>query len=268
MNQAFSIRPLKTQTVNKACVGIYPSKSEMGKAAAFDAARLIREVISRKGHVRIIEATGNSQIDFVTELTHSESLDWKCVEVFHMDEYVGISGSCPASFAHWIKTRVADVVHPAHVHYLRGDSLDLGSEVRRYGALLDSDGIDLCFLGFGENGHIAFNDPHCADFNDPLILKRVTLDNKCRLQQVGEGHFPNLKAVPEEAITLTCPTLMSARNLICCVPERRKAEAVRNALQGPLSSTCPASLVVTHPRAKIYLDPESATLLNPLAVSQ
>jgi glucosamine-6-phosphate deaminase len=133
--------------------------------------------------------------------------------------------------------------------------------------LLTSGTIDLCFLGFGENGHIAFNDPHVADFDDPLVVKRVILDQKCRAQQVGEGHFPNLEAVPEEAITLTCPTLMSARNLICCVPEERKAEALRNALEGPLSETCPASLVVTHPRAKIYLDPESAALLSPSPVS-
>jgi glucosamine-6-phosphate deaminase len=113
---------------------------------------------------------------------------------------------------------------------------------------------------------MAFNDPHVADFHDPLVVKRVTLDRKCRLQQVGEGHFPNLEAVPKEAITLTCPTLMSAKNLICCVPERRKAEAVRNTLQGPLSEECPASLLVTHSGARIYLDGESASLLNGLPI--
>jgi glucosamine-6-phosphate deaminase len=128
--------------------------------------------------------------------------------------------------------------------------------------------MDVGFLGFGENGHIAFNDPHVANFKDPLILKIVTLDTKCRAQQVAEGHFPNIQSVPEQAITVTCPTLMSARNLICCVPERRKAEAVRAALEGPLTEDCPASLVMTHPRAKIYLDLDSAAFLSPATVSR
>jgi glucosamine-6-phosphate deaminase len=239
----------------------------MGKAAASDAAQLMREAISRQGHVRIIVATGNSQVDLITALTTEETLDWRFVEVSHMDEYVGMSSSHPASFARWVKTYVTDVVRPGKVHYLRGDSPNLEEDCQRYGALLTSKTIDLCFLGIGENGHIAFNDPHSADFDDPLVVKRVTLDKRCRTQQVGEGHFPNLEAVPEEAITLTCPTLMSARNLICCVPEGRKAEALRKALEGPLSEDCPASLVVTHPGAKIYLDPESAALLGSSLVS-
>ena len=247
---------------------VYSSKSQMGKAAASDAAELMRDAISRQGHVRIIVATGNSQTDFIKALTTDENLDWKMVEVFHMDEYVGMSSSHPASFAHWLETRVTAVVHPGMVHYVRGNSSELEAETRRYGALLTSGTIDLCFLGIGENGHIAFNDPHTADFGDPLPVKRVTLDTKCRLQQVGEGHFPSLEAVPKEAITLTCPMLMSARNLICCVPESRKAEAVRNALEGPLSEQCPASLIITHPRTTIYLDPESAALLNALPMSQ
>jgi glucosamine-6-phosphate deaminase len=234
----------------------------MGNAAAFDAARLIRDAIAQRGHARIILATGNSQLDLIISLTADQDIEWNSVEVFHMDEYVNLPGSHPASFARWIKNYVADKVHPGKVHYLHGDSSNLADEAGRYGTLLTSLPIDLCFLGFGENGHIAFNDPHVADFHDPLKIKRVTLDKRCREQQVGEGHFPNIEAVPKEAITLTCPTLMSPRHLICCVPESRKAEAVRNALQGPLSESCPASLVVTHPRAKIYLDTDSAALMN------
>lgn len=262
------VTPLKAFTFKQASVCIYSSKSQMGKAAAFDAAQLMREAISRHGYVRIIVATGNSQTDMIKALTTEEDLDWEFVEVFHMDEYVGMSSSHPASFANWLKTRLTDVVHPDKVHYLRGDSPNLEEELNRYTALLNSGMIEVCFLGIGENGHIAFNDPHAADFNDPLAVRRVTLDNRCRVQQVGEGHFPNLEAVPKEAVTLTCPTLMSARNLICCVPERRKAEALRNAMEGPLSEECPASLVFTHPRAKIYLDKESAALLSPSPVSQ
>jgi glucosamine-6-phosphate deaminase len=256
------VTPLRAYTVKQSSVRIYSSTSEMGKAAAFDAAQLMREAIARQGHVRVIVATGNSQADLIRVLTTEESLDWKSVEVFHMDEYIGMSSSHPASFAHWLKSYVADVVHPGKVHYLLGDSPNPKEHFQQYGALLTSGVIDLCFLGFGENGHIAFNDPHVANFKDPLIIKQVVLDQKCRAQQVGEGHFPNVEAVPEEAITLTCPTLMSARNLICCVPEKRKAEALRDALEGPLSEACPASLVVTHPRAQIYLDPESASLLS------
>ncbi len=262
------VTPSRAFTFKQSLVRIYSTKSQMGKAAASDAARLIREAISHRGHARIIVATGNSQIDMIKALTTEEVLDWKVVEVFHMDEYVGMSNTHPASFAKWLKTHVSDVVHPGIVHYLRGNSLDLSEELDRYGALLSSGPIDVCLLGIGENGHIAFNDPHVADFADPLLVRRVTLDEKCRVQQVGEGHFPDLKAVPNEALTLTCPMLMSARNLICCVPEHRKAEALRNALQGPLSEECPASLVFTHPRANIYLDKQSAALLAPLPVSQ
>lgn len=261
------VNPLKAYNVHQSSVRIYSSKSQMGKAAAFDAAHLMRGAISRQGHVRIIVATGNSQVDLIMALTREETLDWGSVEVFHMDEYVGMSSSSPTSFAHWLKTYVTDVVHPGKVHYLRGDSPDLEKDSQGYSDLLNSRAIDLCFLGIGENGHIAFNDPHSADFDDPFTVKRVTLDKKCRVQQVDEGHFPNLEAVPEEAVTLTCPALMRARNLICCVPEQRKAEAARNALQGPLSEACPGSLVVTHPGATVYLDPESASLLS-LSVAQ
>jgi glucosamine-6-phosphate deaminase len=257
---------LRAYTVNKASVAVYSSTSEMGKAAASDAAQVMRDAISRQGYVRIIVATGNSQLDVIKALTTEETIDWKSVQVFHMDEYVGMASTHPASFAHWLENFVTKVVHPGKVFYLRGDSPDLEQAFQRYGELLMAKPIDLCFLGFGENGHIAFNDPHVANFIDPLILRRVTLDSKCRNQQVGEGHFPNLQSVPLEAITLTCPALMSARNLICCVPEHRKAEAVRAALEGPLTEQCPASLVVTHPQVKIYLDPESAALLSPAPV--
>ena len=262
------VTPLRTYTVKQSSVCIYSSKSETGKAAALDAAQLMRDAISRQGQVRIIVPTGNSQLDLITALTADKTLDWKSVEIFHMDEYVGMSSSHPASFARWLETYLTNVVSPGKVHYLRGDAANLEEHFQRYGALLTSEMIDLCFLGFGENGHIAFNDPHVADFNDPSVVKRVSLDKKCRAQQVGEGHFPNLTAVPEEAITLTCPTLMNARNLICCVPERRKAEALRDALQGPLSVNCPASLVVTHPGATIYLDLESASYLSPSQMSR
>jgi glucosamine-6-phosphate deaminase len=148
------------------------------------------------------------------------------------------------------------------VYDLNGEAPDPDEECQRYGKLIRSKPLDLRFVGLGENGHIAFNDPHVADFDDPYAVKRVNLDETCRRQQVGEAHFPNVGAVPCEALTLTCPTLMSATHLVCRVPERRKAEAVRSALEGPVTPICPASLVRTHPRAVIFLDIESASLLS------
>ncbi len=178
------------------------------------------------------------------------------------DEYVGITSDHPASFRGWLKTRLADKVNATAVRYLAGNAADLNGEMARYSQLPASAPIDLCFVGFGENGHIAFNDPHVADFTDPHAIKRITLDAACRWQQVGEGHFPNFETVPPDAITLTCPDLMRAENWICCVPDARKANAVKRALEGPVSPACPASLARTHPSAYLYLDAGSASLLS------
>ena len=248
--------------VDKIEIRVYMAKSEMGRAAANEAAAILRDIIAMRGHARIIVGTGNSQEDMISALVRTPGLDWSCIEVFHMDEYVGLPETHPASFRRWLRTRLVEVVHPGEAHFLNGDAADWAEECRRYGNLLRAAPIDLCFLGFGENGHIAFNDPHVADFNDPQTLKRVDLDERCRLQQVGEGHFASLAAVPREAVTLTCPALLGAEYLICCVPEMRKAEAVRNALEGPISPVCPASLVRTHPRASVFLDVDSASLLS------
>lgn len=250
--------------VGKAQVEIYPSKLAASAAAAMKASSILSaEKIASDGRCfRIVVGTGNSQEEMVKSLVQDSSIEWDRVEVFHMDEYVGMPATHPASFRRWVKTRLVDVVHPAQVHYLNGDALDLNEECLRYENLLHSSPIDICFLGFGENGHIAFNDPHVADFHDPVGVKRVRMDERCQRQQVGEGHFHNLESVPKEALTVTCPLLISARYLICCVPEQRKAEAVRNALEGPVSPACPASLVRRHPQAFVFLDLESASLLS------
>ena len=191
-----------------------------------------------------------------------EDVDWKSVELFHMDEYAGMKADHPASFRHWIKQRLSDKIHPGKAHYLEADAADLEREIQRYSGLLADAPIDLAFVGFGENGHIAFNDPPVADFNDPALVKVVTLDEACRRQQAGEGHFANIDAVPKQAATVTCPGLFRARAWVCSVPERRKAEAVKNALEGPISEACPASLVRRHPNAYVYLDADSASLLT------
>ncbi len=253
--------PIQAFQVEMARVEIYESKAVQGIAAAAKAATILRDAIGAQGCARIIVATGNSQLEVIKSLAATKDVDWRSVEVFHMDEYVGLSEQHPASFRLWVRTRFVEQIHPRAAHYIVGDAPDSASECRRYGRLLNEAPIDLCLLGIGENGHVAFNDPHVADFGDPETIKLVELDERCRLQQVGEGHFESLAHVPRCALTLTCPALMHSRHLICCVPEKRKAEAVRNALEDPLSPACPASLLRTHPQATMYLDTESASLL-------
>jgi glucosamine-6-phosphate deaminase len=248
---------------NQVRIEVHADNARMGQAAAAAAGEIIAAAVESKGSARIVVGTGPSQNTVIDALVHLPSLDWSRVEVFHLDEYVGISPDHPASFRRWLKERVADVVHPAGVHYLNGDAADADAECRRYAGLLAAAAVDVMFLGFGENGHIAFNDPGVADFTDPLLVRRVRLDDSCRAQQVGEGHFATLEAVPAEALTITCTGIMRSRHLVCSVPERRKAEAVRGAIEGPLSTLCPASLAMTHPHARLFLDRDSASLVEP-----
>lgn len=241
---------------------VYDTKKEMGGAAAERAAQIIRDAVAKRGRARVIVATGNSQLDFIEALTSRTDVPWSSVDIFHMDEYVGMNDQHPASFRRWIRERVVDRVRPGSAHYMAGDAEDIDAECMRYTALLQAAPIDVAFVGIGENGHIAFNDPHVADFQDPATVKRVELDETCRRQQVGEGHFPDLNAVPREAVTLTCPALMNAENLVCCVPEARKAKAVQASLEGPVTEACPGSLIRTHPNAYLYFDRESAALVR------
>jgi glucosamine-6-phosphate deaminase len=247
--------------VTNMTVRVFESKTALGTAAARQAGPILERRIREAGRARIILSAANSQLEMIDALARLSGPDWRAVEVFHVDEYVGLPASYPASFRLWVKTRFADRVNPGAVHYLAGDASDLDGECRRYAALLRAAPIDIAFLGFGENGHIGFNDRHEANFADPYAVRRVTLDERCRRQQVGEGHFPDLASVPREAMTLTCPTLISASHIICCVPDRKKAEAVKNALEGPVTPACPGSIVRTHAHACLYLDEESASLL-------
>lgn len=244
-------------------VSVHPSRAALGLNAARRAAALIQQAIDERGRARIMAATGNSQLDFVAALAAEDGVDWPRVEMFHMDEYVGLPADHPASFRLWIRRRLQEKLPVRAVHYIAGDAPDIPAEIARYSALLAAAPIDCAFVGFGENGHIAFNDPPSADFDDPVPLKEVELDRACRMQQVGEGHFPDIDAVPRTAITVTCSGLFAARAWICCVPEARKAAAVRDALTGPIATSCPASLVRRHAAAWVFLDAESASLLPP-----
>ncbi len=241
---------------------IHHDKPRAGGAAANRAIPIIRQAIEEKEAARLIVGTGASQSEMVETLVQSSGIDWKRVEVFHMDEYVGLPLEHPASFRKWLHDHLVDKVGIEKAHYLSGEADDLDQECQRYASEIDRSPIDICFIGFGENGHIAFNDPHVADFQDPLAVKRVAMDEVCRMQQVGEGAFPDLESVPKEALTLTVPTLFGCEHLICTVPERRKAEAVRGALMGELTPDCPASIVRTHPRCWIYLDRDSSSRLD------
>ena len=261
MTNAMPNPSLRSFTVRDVPVHVFDDKRDMGAAAASESAAYIGEGIVQRGVARIIVGTGNSQNEVIDELKRLP-VDWASVEVFHMDEYVGMADTHPASFRRWLRTRVADVVHPKMTYYLAGDAADIDAEAQRYSELLTQAPIDVCFVGFGENGHIAFNDPHVADFGDPHVVKCVDIDERCRMQQVGEGHFCDLDTVPQTAITLTCPALMRALHVIACVPDERKAEAVHNAIEGLLSTNCPASVIFTHPSASVYLDSRSASMLT------
>ena len=254
--------PIKTFQAGAMQVRVFPSRREASAAAAEAADAILRSAIAGRLRARMAVSTGNSQLDFIDALVLARGLDWSAVESFHLDEYAGIEATHPASFRLWLKTRLADRVPLRAMHYVNGDAADLEAECRRYGALLAQAPIDVGFIGIGENGHIAFNDPPVADFADPVPIKIVRLDGACRRQQVGEGHFPDISTVPEKALSLTCSAIVGMTNLICCVPDLRKAMAVRDTITGPISTACPASILRTHPRAQLFLDAESASLLE------
>jgi len=246
--------------VDRLDVEIHADGAALASAAADEAAAILSAAVAERGAVNAMFATGNSQFAFIAALVPREGLPWPAATLFHMDEYVGVGPDHPAGFRRWIRERIGDRVGARVVHYIDGLA-DPEAECARYAALLRAHPLDLCVLGIGENGHLAFNDPPVADFDDPLDVKVVELDLACRRQQVGEGHFPDVDAVPTHAITVTVPALLRARRVIAVVPEERKAAPVRDALLGPVSTACPASALRTSGNATLHLDRGSAGLL-------
>jgi len=240
---------------------VHPGPEALARAAAGEAAAVLRQTVADRGEANAMFATGNSQLAFVEALVDLDDVPWDRVVVFHMDEYVGIGPAHPASFRRWIRDRIELPTRPAAAHYLDGLAPDPEAECARYGALLRARPLDLCCLGIGENGHLAFNDPP-ADFDDPLDVKIVTLDDACRRQQVGEGHFPTVDAVPARALTVTVPALLRAPRVLAVVPDARKAVAVARALLGTVHPSCPASALRRHPGVTVHLDPASAAGLG------
>jgi glucosamine-6-phosphate deaminase len=247
--------------MNRPEVAVLASLDAMASAAAQRAAGLLRDAVAARGVAHAMFATGNSQLAFVDALLADATVPWADIVVFHMDEYVGVGPEHPAGFRHWIHDRIEVPAHPRATHYIDGLA-DPASECLRYAQLLRQFPLDLCCLGIGENGHLAFNDPPVADFADPLDLKVVRLDDGCRRQQVNEGHFPSEADVPDEAVTVTIPALLRAARVLAVVPEARKAEPVRRALEGPVGTACPASILQRTGHATVFLEPESAALLT------
>jgi glucosamine-6-phosphate deaminase len=247
--------------VDRMPVRTFETTVGMARAAADQAAGILRAAVAERGVAHAMFATGNSQLAFVDALVgHTPDVPWSNVVVFHMDEYVGVGPDHPAGFQRWIRERIVEPASPQTAHYLDGRA-DPASESDRYAALLRAHALDLCCLGIGENGHLAFNDPPVADFADPVDVKVVTLEPACRRQQVDEGHFPDVETVPDQAMTVTVPALVRAAKVLAIVPEARKAEPVRAALEGPVSTTCPASVLRTYDHVTLYLDAGSSGLV-------
>jgi glucosamine-6-phosphate deaminase len=236
---------------------------DMGRRAAADAAARLRKTIAERGAANLLVATGASQFEVLAALVAAEGVDWPKITGFHLDEYLGLPATHPASFRRYLKERLVDRVPMGAFHYIDGEA-DPAAECRRVGELIRRHPIDVALVGIGENGHLAFNDPP-ADFEteEPYIV--VKLDDACRRQQFGEGWFPTFDAVPERAISMSIRQIMKSRAILCSVPDRRKATAVRAALEGPVVPDVPASILQQHSDATIYLDPPAAELLQRVA---
>ncbi len=240
-------------------IKVFPSKAALAQASAEHAAAAIREAISKRGAARIIAATGASQFDFLDTLTKIPGIDWSRVEMFHLDEYVGMSDQAPASFCRYLRERLIDKVGLKKYHLLDGTQAP-ATVIERVSMEIRSAPIDIAFVGVGENGHLAFNDPP-ADFDTKEAYIVVNLDEACRTQQLGEGWFSTLADVPHQAISMTIHQIMKAEEILCIAPDARKANAVKACFSGEVSPLAPASILQRHPNATIYLDKESSSLL-------
>ncbi len=248
--QAFAVEKLQ--------VKIFSNRREVGKAAGQSVAEKMREILKTKEILSIVFASAPSQNEFLEELSQSPGIHWNRVTAFHLDEYIGLRPDAPQSFGHFLKVKLFEKVRPDHVYYLNGMAEDVEAECNRYGDLLKDHPLDIACVGIGENGHLAFNDPPLANFQDPLLVKVVELDLVSRKQQVRDGCFQNLGEVPQKAITLTIPVILSAAFIYCMVPGTTKAEAVRRTLQGSVSTDCPAAILRRHESAILFLDRDSA----------
>ncbi|MEM7445869.1 MAG: glucosamine-6-phosphate deaminase [Pseudomonadota bacterium] len=248
--------PLATQPFGASTAITYPSRRVMANAASDDVGVALRDCLAKKQVARVVLAAAPSQAEMLAELAIFQDIDWSRVTLFHMDEFIGLSPDARQRFAAWLDAHFFSKVPQATALRIVPEP-DPEAEAKRYASLLKEDEIDLVCLGIGVNGHIAFNDPPVADFDDPLDVKVVELDRTCRLQQVDDQGFRTIDEVPTHAVTLTVPRLLRAKRLFCCVPGSHKVEAVRNSLDGPITTEWPASILRTHPDCTLYLDKDS-----------
>lgn len=242
-------------------VQVFPNRQSMGKNAASDVAQAVYELLRDKEEINMIFAAAPSQNDFLAALIADKSIEWNRVNAFHMDEYIGLEPDAPQGFGNFLGEHLFRKVDFKQIYYIQMVKDHFEQECGRYTRLLSGRTIDIVCMGIGENGHIAFNDPHVADFNDPVWMKVVDLAPQCRLQQVHDGCFKSIEEVPYQAFTLTIPVLMSATYTFCIVPATTKAEAVYNTLYAPVSEEYPSTILRDKENARLYLDPDSASLL-------
>jgi glucosamine-6-phosphate deaminase len=239
----------------------FPDKKSLASAAAARAGTIIRDSITERGKARIIAATGASQFEFLDALTNMPNIDWRRVEMFHLDEYVGLPETHPASFCKYLRERLINKVGIGQYHLLSGTD-DPASVMKEVGEKLQQAPIDVAFVGVGENGHLAFNDPP-ADFDTQQPYVVVTLDEPCRRQQLNEGWFSSLDDVPRQAISMTISQILKAKEILCIVPDARKAQAVKNCFEAKVSPMAPASALQNHANTTVYLDAASSSMLSP-----
>ena len=252
---------MKTFNKDLLKVNIYPSRDAMGAAAASDVKAAILRLLSEKETINMIFAAAPSQNEVLANLANDKEIPWGRVNAFHMDEYIGLDKDAPQGFGNFLRDHIFGIAPFKSVNYIRIDAPDADEECARYSALLRENPVDIVVLGIGENGHIAFNDPPFADFDDDKLVKPVKLDEVCRNQQVNDGCFATISDVPTHALTLTVPALMSGAELYCIVPAITKAKAVYETVNGEITENCPASVLRTHKCATLYLDPDSSSLL-------
>ena len=252
---------MKTFTKDQLKVNVYSSRDEMGRAAAADVKAAILRALADKETINMIFAAAPSQNEVLANLATDREIPWDRVNAFHMDEYIGLDKSAPQGFGNFLHSHIFGIAPFKSVNYIRIDAPDAEEECIRYSKLLTENPVDIVVLGIGENGHIAFNDPPFADFDDNRLVKTVKLDEVCRNQQVNDGCFAKIEDVPTHALTLTVPALMSGKELYCIVPAKTKANAVERTVNGEITEDCPASVLRTHKNATLYLDPDSASLI-------
>ncbi len=251
---------MNSKKIDNLEVNIYDTREEMGKFSAQEAIQCIQNLLEKKTEVNCVFAAAPSQSDFLQELCKTDAIDWSRVNAFHMDEYLGLPIGSENSFSGFLNNAIFDKKNFKATYLLDGTA-DPEEEIERYTKLLHDLPVDVVFMGIGENGHIAFNDPGVAEFNDKALVKIVELEEPCKQQQVNDGAFPSIDKVPTHALTLTIPALINPEHIFCMVPNIRKAAAVKASLQGPITEECPASILRTKKNAKLYLDKDSASLL-------